>query len=171
VQLPGIQRAGLRGARFEVGRLRQLRELTLGRRAAVALLQPRGAGTQVRGDRFAAGREQPHHLAGDAFDLEAVAVVAGGPFQAEPGGQGFFQVLSDDRGDGADVFVVAQGVRGAPLPVGCCPGGVGNPGVDVQLHVAVAGGVLEQWATARSASCHWPVSRPWTRVLREPVRV
>ena len=28
-----------------------------------------------------------------------------------------------------------------------------------------------QCATARSASCHWPVSRPWTRVLWEPVRV
>ncbi len=28
-----------------------------------------------------------------------------------------------------------------------------------------------QCATARSASCHWPVSRPCTRVLWEPVRV
>ncbi len=28
-----------------------------------------------------------------------------------------------------------------------------------------------QCATARSASCHWPVSRPFTRVLCDPVRV
>jgi len=31
-----------------------------------------------------------------------------GPFQAEPAGEGFFQVLGDDRGDGADVLVVAE---------------------------------------------------------------
>ena len=70
-------------------------------------------------------------------------VVAGGPFQAEPGGEGFFQVLGDDRGDRADVLVVAQGVRGPPFPVGAGLGDVGDLGVDVQLHVAVAGGVLQ----------------------------
>jgi hypothetical protein len=31
----------------------------------------------------------------------------------------------------------------APFPVGDCSGGVGDLGVDVQLHVAVAGGVLQ----------------------------
>src|ERR1039458_1983007 len=36
-----------------------------------------------------------------------------------------------------------QGVRGAPFAVGGCFGGVGDLGVDVQLHVAVARGVLE----------------------------
>ena len=58
-------------------------------------------------------------------------------------GEGFFEVLGDDRGDRADVLVVAQGVRGPPLPVGAGPGDVGDLGVDVQLHVAVAGGVLQ----------------------------
>src|ERR1035437_8025723 len=111
--------------------------------AAGSLLELRGAGAQVGGDGLAAGGEQAHHLARDAGDLEAVAVVAGGPFQAEPAGEGFFQVLGDDRGDGADVLVVAQGVRGAPFAVGGCFGGVGDLGVDVQLHVAVARGVLE----------------------------
>ena len=81
--------------------------------------------------------------AADAVDLEAVAVVAGGPLQAEPLREGFFEVLGDDRGDGADVLVVAQGVRGAPFAVGARSGGVGDLGVDVQLHVAVAGGVLQ----------------------------
>ena len=52
-------------------------------------------------------------------------------------------MLGDDRGDGADVLVVAQGVRGAPFPVGSGLGDVGDLGVDVQLHVAVAGGVLQ----------------------------
>ena len=33
-------------------------------------------------------------------------------------GEGFFQVLGDDRGDRADVLVVAQGVRGPPFAVG-----------------------------------------------------
>jgi hypothetical protein len=51
-----------------------------------------------------------------------------------PAGQG---------GDGADVLVVAQGVRGTPLAVGVRLGGVGDLGVGVQLHVAVPGGVLE----------------------------
>src|SRR5690242_8042011 len=105
------------GARLEVRCLRELRELALGRRAAVALLEPRGAGAQVGGDGFAAGGEQPHHLAGDAFYLEAVAVVAGGPLQAEPLRQGFLEVLGDDRGDRADVLVVAQRVRGSPFAV------------------------------------------------------
>ena len=72
-----------------------------------------------------------------------MAIVAGDPFQAEPGGEGFFQVLGDDRGDRADVLVVAERVRGAPLAVGGGPSGVGDLGVDVQLHVAVAGGVLQ----------------------------
>ena len=58
-------------------------------------------------------------------------------------GQGFLQVLGDDRGDRADVLVVAEGVRGPPLAVGAGPGDVGDLGVDVQLHVAVAGGVLQ----------------------------
>ena len=143
VQLREVQRAVLRRARLEVRRLREVRELTLGWFASVPLLEPRGARTQVRGDGLTAGGEHAHHLAADALDLEAVAVIAGGPFQAEPGGEGFFQVLGDDRGDGADVLVVAQGVRGAPFPVGGRFRDVGDLGVDVQLHVAVAGGVLQ----------------------------
>src|ERR1039457_6115094 len=143
VQLREVQRATLGGPCLEVGRLRELRELALGRRAAVVLLEPRGAGTQVRGNGFAAGGEQAPHLPADALDLEAVAVIAGGPFVAEPAGEGFFRVLGDDRGDGADGLVVAERVRGPPFPVGGCPGDVGDLGVDVQLHVAVAGGVLE----------------------------
>src|SRR5690348_14385657 len=89
-------------ARGEVGGLRELRELALGRRAAVLLLEPRGAGAQVFGDGLAAGGEQPHHLPRDTRDLEAVAVVAGGPLQPEPLGEGFLEVLGDDRGDGSD---------------------------------------------------------------------
>ena len=58
-------------------------------------------------------------------------------------GEGLFEVLGDDRGDRADVLVVAQRVRGPPFPVGAGAGGVGDLGVDVQLHVAVAGGVLQ----------------------------
>jgi hypothetical protein len=72
-----------------------------------------------------------------------VPVVARGPFQAEPSGEGFFQVPGDDRADSADVLVIAQGVRSPPFAVGCCLGDVGDLGVDMQLHVAVAGGVLE----------------------------
>jgi len=72
-----------------------------------------------------------------------VPVIAHDPLHAEPAGEGFFQVLGDDRGHRADVLVVAQGVRGAPLTVGAGLGDVGDLGVDVQLHVAVAGGVLE----------------------------
>ncbi len=117
VQLGHVERRGLGGAGLEVGGLRELREFALGRRAAVRLLEPRGAGAQVRGDGLAAGGEQAHHLAGDALDLEAVAVVAGGPLQAEPGREGFLEVLGDDRGDRADVLVVAQGIRRPPLPV------------------------------------------------------
>ena len=52
-------------------------------------------------------------------------------------------MLGDDRGDRPDVLVVAQGVRGPPFPVGDGPGGVGDLGVDVQLHVAVPGSVLQ----------------------------
>ena len=63
--------------------------------------------------RFAPGGDQAHHLPADALDLEAVPVVAGGPLQPEPLGEGFLQVLRDDRGDSADVPVVAKGVRDA----------------------------------------------------------
>ena len=138
-----IQRAFFLRARLEVRRLREVRELALGRRAAVPLLEPRRAAAQIRRDRRAAGGEHAHHLPADALDLEAVAVVPRGPFQAEPGGEGLFQVLGDDRGDRADVLVVTQRVRGPPLPVGTRPGDVGDLGVDVQLHVAVPGGVLQ----------------------------
>jgi hypothetical protein len=120
-----------------------MRELALGRLAAVPLLEPRRAGAQIRGDRRVAGGEHAHHRAGNALDLKPVAIVPRGPFQAESGSEGFFQVLGDDRGDGADVLVVPQGVRRPPVPVGRCPGGVGDLGMDVQLHVAVAGGVLQ----------------------------
>jgi hypothetical protein len=99
--------------------------------------------TQIRGDRRAARGEHAHHLPRDALDLEAVTVIARGPFQAEPGGQGVLQVLGDDRGDRADVLVVAQRVRGPPFRVGDRFGDVSDLGVDVQLHVAVAGGVLQ----------------------------
>jgi hypothetical protein len=120
-----------------------MRQLTLRRRAAVLLLEPRGAGTQVRGDGLAASREHAHHLPADAFDLEAVAVIARDPFQAKSGGEGLFEVLGDDRGHRADVLVVAQRVWRAPFAVGGGLGHVGDLGVDVQLHVAVAGGVLQ----------------------------
>ena len=143
MQLREIQRPVLRVARLEVRRLRELREFALGRRAAVALLEPRRAGAQIRGNRLATGGEQAHHLAADALDLEAVPVVPRGPFQAEAGGEGFFQVLGNYRGDRADVLVVAQGVRGAPFPVSSRFRDVGDLGVDVQLHVTVAGGVLQ----------------------------
>ena len=143
VRLREIQRAVLGVARGEVRGLREVRELALGRRAAVPLLEPRRAAAQVRGDRRAARGEHAHHRPGDARDLEPVTVVPGGPFQAEPCGEGLFQVLGDDRGDRADVLVVAQGVRGPPLAVGPGLGDVGDLGVDVQLHVTVPGGVLQ----------------------------
>ncbi len=143
MHLRNIQRPGLGRARGEVRLLRQARQLPLRRRAAVALLELRGAGPHLRGDRFAARGEQPHHLPADALDLEAVAVIAGGPFQAEPGSERFLQVLGDDRGHRAEVLVIAQGVRGTPLPVDEGPGDVGDLGVDVQLHVAVPGSVLQ----------------------------
>ena len=123
--------------------LREVRELALGRRAAVPLLEPRRAAAQIRRDRRAAGGEHAHHLPADALDLEPVAVVPRDPFQAEPGGEGLFQVLGDDRGDRADVLVVTQRVRRPPLPVGTRSGDVGDLGMDVQLHVAVPGGVLQ----------------------------
>jgi hypothetical protein len=88
VRLREIQHAVLRVARLEVRRLREVREFALGWRASVSLLEPRRADAQVLGDRFAAGGEQAHHVAADAFNLEAVAVVAGGPFQAEPLSEG-----------------------------------------------------------------------------------
>jgi hypothetical protein len=143
VDLRDIQRAVFGFARLEVGRLREMRQLTLRRRAAVLLLEPRGAATQVRRDGLAARREHAHHLPADALDLEPVAVIACDPFQAEPAGERFFQVLGDDGGDRADVLVVAEGVRGAPFAVGSGLGHMGDLGVDVQLHVAVAGGVLQ----------------------------
>ena len=103
-----------------------MREFALGGLASVPLLEPRGAGTHVGGDRFPAGGEQPHHLPADALDLEPMSVVAGGPFQAKSGDEGFFQVLGHDCGHRADVLVVAQGIRGSPLAVGKRPGGVGD---------------------------------------------
>ena len=84
VRLRDVERAVLGVACGEVGGLREVREFALGGFASVLLLELRGAGAQVGGDGLAAGGEQAHHLAADAFDLEAVAVVAGGPFQAEP---------------------------------------------------------------------------------------
>jgi hypothetical protein len=143
VQLREIKRPLFRGACLEVGRLREPCEFALGRLASVLLLELRGAGTQVGGDGLAAGGEHAHHGAADALDLEAVAVIARGPLEAEPAGERFFEVLGDDRADGADVLVVAQGIRGAPFPVGGGLGDVGDLGVDVQLHVPVAGGVLQ----------------------------
>jgi hypothetical protein len=125
------------------GSASRARELALGRRAAVLLLEPRRAAAQIRGDGFAARGEHAHYLPGDARDLEAVTVITGGPFQAKPSGEGFFQVLGDDRGDGADVLVVTEGVRGAPFPIGRSPDNVGDLGMDVRLHVAVAGSVLQ----------------------------
>ena len=143
VQLREIQRAFFRSACFEVRGLRELRELALRWRATVPLLEPRRAGAQVRGDRRAARGEHAHHVAADALDLEPVTVIPRGPFQAEPMGESFLQMLGDDRGDRADVLVVAQGIRGPPFPVGGRLGDVGDLGVDVQLHVAVPGGVLQ----------------------------
>ena len=70
-------------------------------------------------------------------------VVTRDPLDAEAGGEGFFQVLGDDRGDRADVLVVAQGIRSPPLPVGAGPSSMGDLGMDVQLHIAVPGGVLQ----------------------------
>jgi hypothetical protein len=143
VRLREIQRAVLGVARGEVRGLREVRELALRRLAAVPLLEPRRAATQIRGDRHTAGGEHAHHLTADALDLEPVAVVPRDPPQAEPGGKGLFQVLGDDRGDRADVLVVPERVRRPPLAVRRCLGDVGDLGVDVQLHVAVPGGVLQ----------------------------
>ena len=143
VQLRQIQRAMLGVARLEVRRLREMRELALGRLASVLLLEPRGADAQILGDRRAARGEHAHHLPGDAPDLEPVPVITRGPLQAEPARQRLLQVLGHDRGDRADMLVVAQRVRRPPFAVGCRPGGVGDLGVDVQLHVAVPGGVLQ----------------------------
>jgi hypothetical protein len=79
----------------------------------------------------------------NALDLEAVAVLARGPLDADPVAQGFFQVLGGDRADRADVLVVAKGIRGTPLPVRGRPGHMGDLGLDMELHVAVPGGVLQ----------------------------
>ena len=143
VRLREIQRAMLGAARGEIRRLRELRELALRRRAAVPLLEPRRAAAQIRRDRRAPGGEHAHHLPADALDLEPVAVVPRDPLQAEPAGEGLFQVLGDDRGDRADVLVVTERVRRPPFPVHRRPGDVGDLGVDMQLHVPVPGGVLQ----------------------------
>ena len=143
VQLREIKRALLRVARREIRRLREMRQLALGRLASVPLLEPRRALAQVRGDRLAARGEHAHHPPGDALDLEPVAVITRDPFHAEPARQRLLQMLGDDRGDRADVLVVAKRIRRPPLPVGDRPGDVGDLGVDVQLHVAVPGGVLQ----------------------------
>ena len=120
-----------------------MREFALAWLAAVPLLEARRAAAQVRVDRLAARGEHAHHLPRDALDLEPVAVITCGPFQAEPLGEGFFQVLGDDRGDRPDVLVVAQRVRGPPFAINDGQGDVGDLRVDVQLHVAVPGGVLQ----------------------------
>jgi hypothetical protein len=143
VHLRDIQRPGLRGARGEVRRLRQPRQLTLRRRAAVLRLEPRRAGTQIGRDGLPARGKQPHHLSRDTPDFKPVAVIARLPGQAEPAGQRLLQMLGHDRGHRADVLVVAQGIRRPPFPVDAGLGGVGDLGVDVQLHVAVPGGVLQ----------------------------
>jgi hypothetical protein len=166
-----IQRAVLGVARREVRRLREMRQLALGRLAPVLGLEPRGADAQILGDRRAARGEHVHHLPGDAPDLEPVLVIPRGPLQAEPLGEGFFQVLRDDGGDRADVLVVAQRVRRPPFAVGCRPGGVGDLGVDVQLHVAVPGGVLQPVRHGQVRLAPLAVSRPCTRVPWRPVRV
>jgi hypothetical protein len=62
VELREVERAVLDLARGEVRRLAELREFALRRRAAVVLLELRGAGAQVGGDRLAARGEQAHHL-------------------------------------------------------------------------------------------------------------
>jgi len=46
------------------------------------------AATQVGRDGLAARGEQPHHLDGDALDLQPVRVIARFPRHAEPAGQG-----------------------------------------------------------------------------------
>ncbi len=143
VRLRQVQRAFLAPAGGEVRRLRQLRELPLRRRAAVPLLEPRGALAHVGGDRLAARGEQVHHLLRDALDLEPVPVLPGGPLQAEPAGQSLLQMLGGDRRHRPDMLGVAQRVRRPPLPVNAGPGDVGDLRVDVQLHVAVARGVLQ----------------------------
>ena len=88
------------------------------------------------------------------------------PFQAEPAGERLFQVLGDDCGDRAAVLVVVEGAR-PPFPVGDRLGSVGDLGVYVQLHIPVPRRCA---ATARSASFHWPVSRPCTWVPCEGAR-
>ena len=138
-----VERFLFRGARLEVRCLRELRHLALGRLAAVALLEPRGAVAQVGGDGRATGGEQAHHLPGDALDLEAVAVITRDPLQTEPACQRLLQVLRDDRRHRADVLVVTQGIGGPPFAVDDGAGDVGDLGVDVQLHVAVPGSVLQ----------------------------
>jgi len=86
-------------------------------------------------------------------------------------GQGLLKVLGHDRCDGADVLVVAVGVRCPPFAVRHGPGGVGDLGVDVQLHVAVPGGVLQPVRHRQLGLVNCPVSRPSTLLAWEPVRV
>ena len=109
--------ASLACAGGEVRRLRELRELALGGLAAVPGRELARTLAQIRADLIAAGGEQAHHLPGDPLDLVPVAVLARHPLQPEPRGQGLFEVLGHDRADGADVLVVAVGVRCPPFPV------------------------------------------------------
>ena len=179
MHLREIQRAVLGVACFEVRRLRELRQLALGRRASVALLEPRRALAQIRGNRLSPRGEHAHHLAADALDLEAVAVIPRHPLHAEPARERFFQVLGDDRAHGADMLVVTQRVRRAPFPVGAGPGGVGDLGMDVQLHVTVAGGVLQPvrhrqirlLPLAGLPATHPPAVRPGAGIARLPLEI
>jgi hypothetical protein len=79
VGLRDVECAVLGFACLEVGRLREMCQLTLRRRAAVLRLEPRRAGAQVRADGLAASGEHAHHVTADALDLEPVAVIGFGP--------------------------------------------------------------------------------------------
>ena len=138
-----VERAFLALAGGEVRRLRELRQFPLRRGAAVPLFEPRRAVAHVGGDRAPARGEQVHHLLRDAHDLEPVPVLPRRPLHAEPGSQRLLQMLGGDRRHRPDVLGVAQRVRRPPLPVNTGAGDVGDLRVDVQLHVAVARGVLQ----------------------------
>ena len=179
VHLRYIQRAVLGGAGSEVRRLREPRQLALRRRAPAALLEGRRAGTQIRSDGLPPRGEQPHHLPRDAPDLKPVPVIACLPRQAEPAGQRLLQMLGHDRRYRAHVLVVSQRVWRSPLAVGGGLGGVGDLGVDVQLHVTVAGGVLQPVRhgqvrfvpLAGLPAVHPGVVRPGPGVARLPLEV